>query len=199
MAFKINALDKLIEELGRLPGLGEKTAQRLAFHILKSKNETAKRIADSLLEVAAQVHPCPQCYSYTDQALCSICADSNRQADLLCVVEDPADILRIEAAMQFKGRYHVLQGVLSPLDGIGPDQIRIQELVNRLDTEPISEIILALDADLEGDATALYLTKLVKPRGIRVTRIAHGVPIGGNLEYVDYRTLSRALENRIEL
>lgn len=199
MAFKIASLDKLIDELSRLPGLGEKTAQRLAFHILKSKSEAAKRISDALLEVAAQVHPCPQCFSFTDQDVCSICNDPNRQAELLCIVEDPSDILRIEAAMQFKGRYHVLQGVLSPLDGIGPDQIRIQELLNRLDTEPISEIILALDADLEGDATALYLTKLVKPRGIKVTRIAHGVPIGGNLEYVDYRTLSRALENRIEL
>jgi recombination protein RecR len=199
MAFKINALDKLIEELGRLPGLGEKTAQRLAFHILKSKSETAKRISEALLEVEAQVHPCPQCFSFTDQDLCAICSDPHRQNDLLCVVEDPADILRIEAAMQFRGRYHVLQGVLSPLDGVGPDQIRIQELMKRLDTAPISEIILALDADLEGDATALYLTKLVKPRGIKVTRIAHGVPIGGNLEYVDYRTLSRALENRIEL
>jgi recombination protein RecR len=199
MAFKIAALDKLIEELTRLPGLGEKTAQRLAFHILKSKTDVAEQLSLALTHVKAQVHACPQCFSFTDKDLCDICADSHRDAHILCVVEDPSDILRIEEAMPFKGRYHVLQGVLSPLDGVGPDQIRLQELFNRLDTEKISEIILALDADLEGDATSLYLTKMIKPRGIKVTRIAHGVPIGGNLEYVDYRTLTRALENRIEM
>jgi recombination protein RecR len=199
MAFKIPALDRLIEELSRLPGLGEKTAQRLAFHILKSKNDQAQQLSQALLDLKAQVKNCPRCFSFTDKELCVFCQDTTRQGDLLCVVEDPSDILRIEAAMQFKGRYHVLQGVLSPLDGIGPDQIRLQELIDRLELEKVTEVILALDADLEGDATSLYLTKLIKPRGIRVTRIAHGVPIGGNLEYVDYRTLSRALENRVEL
>ncbi|MDZ4677745.1 MAG: recombination mediator RecR [Oligoflexia bacterium] len=199
MAFKIPALDRLIEELSRLPGLGEKTAQRLTFHILKSKKDIAEQLSAALLELKSQVKNCPQCFSFTDQELCAFCKDTQRQPELVCVVEDPSDILRIEAAMQFKGRYHVLQGVLSPLDGIGPDQIRLQELLNRLENEKITEVILALDADLEGDATSLYLTKLIKPRGIRVTRIAHGVPIGGNLEYVDYRTLSRALENRVEL
>ena len=199
MAFKIAALDKLIEEFSRLPGLGEKTAQRLAFHILKSKSDVAEQLSLALKDVKAQVHACPKCFSFTDKAECDICSDPHRDSHIICIVEDPSDILRIEAAMPFKGRYHVLQGVLSPLDGMGPDQIRLQELFLRLDTEVISEIILALDADLEGDATSLYLTKLIKPRGIRVTRIAHGVPIGGNLEYVDYRTLSRALENRIEM
>jgi recombination protein RecR len=199
MAFKIAALDKLIEELTRLPGLGEKTAQRLAFHILKTKSDIADQLGRALKEVKEQVHACPKCFSFTDKTECDICSDPHRDSHIICVVEDPSDILRIEAAMPFKGRYHVLQGVLSPLDGMGPDQIRMTELFTRLDTENISEIILALDADLEGDATSLYLTKLIKPRGIKVTRIAHGVPIGGNLEYVDYRTLSRALENRIEM
>lgn len=199
--FKIDALDRLIAELSRLPGLGEKSAQRLAFHILKMKDEMACSLSQALLDLKAQVHNCPRCFNYTDQEFCSICTDENRQSDLLCVVEDAADILRIEAAMPFKGRYHVLQGVLSPLDGIGPDQIRLQELMTRLENEKISEIILALDADLEGDATSLYMTKIIKQNaaGTKITRIAHGVPIGGNLEYVDYRTLSRALENRVEL
>ena len=199
----------MIAELSRLPGLGEKSAQRLAFHILKTKNDSARALSQALLDVKDQVHHCPQCFNYTDQNLCAICRDlstsvsgtSSRQRDLLCVVEDAADILRIESAMHFKGGYHVLQGVLSPLDGIGPDQIRFQELLKRLEEGGMKEIILALDADLEGDATSMYITKIVKQSfpEIRVTRIAHGVPIGGNLEYVDYRTLSRALEDRVEL
>lgn len=199
MSFKINALDRLIEELSRLPGLGEKTAQRLAFHILKSKNQIAERLSQALTEVTRQVHHCPVCFSFTDKELCSICDDHDRDSELLCVVEDPSDILRIEDSHFFKGRYHVLQGVLSPIDGVGPDQIRLQELLSRIESGGIREVIIALDADLEGDATSLYLTKLVRPLGVKVTRIAHGVPIGGNLDYVDARTLGRALENRIEL
>jgi recombination protein RecR len=200
MSYKIPSLDRLIEQLGRLPGLGEKTAQRLAFHILKAKDETITQLSQALIDVKAQVHHCPNCFNYTDLELCTICADETRQSELLCVVEDPSDILRIEGAMPFKGRYHVLQGVLSPLDGVGPDQIRLHELLARVESEGVTEVILALDADLEGDATSLYLTKLLKNRGgVKITRIAHGVPIGGNLEYVDFRTLSRALENRVEL
>jgi recombination protein RecR len=199
MAFKIAALDKLIDELSRLPGLGEKTAQRLAFYMLKTKDDYVDRLATALKDVKEQVRHCRLCYNYTDKDICSICADPSRNQHLLCVVEDAADILRIESAMDFKGRYHVLQGVLSPLDGIGPDQIRIAELLTRVESQGVTEVILALDADLEGDATSLYLTKLLKPRSVRITRIAHGVPIGGNLEYVDSRTLSRALENRVEL
>ncbi|MCC6276733.1 MAG: recombination protein RecR [Oligoflexia bacterium] len=199
MAFKIAALDKLIEELGHLPGLGEKTAQRLAFHILKSHMDLAGRLSQSLLDVKMQVHACPECFSYTDKDICSQCADPMREKKLLCVVEDPADILRIEESVSFTGRYHVLQGVLSPLDGIGPDQIRLKELENRVDQYGVKEVILALDADLEGDATSLYINKLLKPKGVRVTRLAQGVPIGGNLDYVDHRTLGRALENRVEL
>ena len=201
MSFKIDALDRLVEHLSRLPGLGEKTAQRLAFHILKAKDESILLLSQSLVDVKAQVHDCPVCFNYTDRELCAVCDDSNRDGQLLCVVEDAGDILRIEAAMSFKGRYHVLQGVLSPLDGIGPDQIRLVELLGRIEQEGAREIVLALDADLEGDATCLYLTKCLKERvkDIKVTRIAHGVPIGGNLDYVDHRTLSRALENRVEI
>mgnify|MGYP000942892424 CR=1 FL=1 len=203
MSFKIAALDRLIEELARLPGLGEKTAQRLAFHILKSRTGIAENLSQALTEVKAQVHDCPHCFSFTDQELCAICSAPHRLTELLCVVEDPADILRIESSLSFKGRYHVLQGVLSPLDGVGPDQIRIHELIERVKNEGIREVILALDADIEGDATSHYLTKhlksLVLEDGpVKVSRIAHGVPIGGNLDYVDYRTLSRALENRVE-
>jgi recombination protein RecR len=200
MSFKIPALDKLIEQLSRLPGLGEKTAQRLAFHILKSKNDAITQLAQALIDVKAQVRHCARCFNYADQEFCAVCRDHKRESEILCLVEDPSDILRIESAIAFKGRYHVLQGTISPLDGIGPDQIRLAELLERLESEGVREVILALDSDLEGDATSLYVTKLVKNRGgIKVTRIAQGVPIGGNLEYVDHRTLSRALENRVEL
>jgi recombination protein RecR len=200
MSFKIDALDRLIDHLSRLPGLGEKTAQRLAFHILKTKDDAILALSQSLVELKTQVHNCPVCFNYTDRDVCGVCSDQNRNMSILCVVEEATDILRIEAAMPFKGRYHVLQGVLSPLDGIGPDQIRFAELLRRLEVEPIEEVILALDADLEGDATSLYLTKVLRQRRpIKITCIAHGVPIGGNLDYVDHRTLSRALENRVEL
>jgi len=197
--FKIEALDNLVELLSRLPGLGEKSAQRLAFYILKSKHGLAPQLAEALTRVQNEVKTCQLCYNYTDQDLCNICRDTQRPEDTLCVVETPADILRLEASGSYQGRYHVIQGVLSPLDGIGPEQLRIAELVNRLEQGNFSELILALDADLEGDATALYLSKILKPKGIRISRIAHGVPIGSNLEYVDHRTLGRALENRIEL
>ena len=202
MSFKIQSLDRLIEHLSRLPGLGEKTAQRLAFHILKTKDDVIKDLSQSLIEVKEKVHSCPRCFNYTDQELCAVCRDGSRDDSLLCIVEDATDILRIEEAMSFKGRFHVLQGVLSPLDGVGPDQIRLTELLSRLEAEGVREIVLALDADLEGDATCLYLTKVIRGRAgssIKITRIAHGVPIGGNLDYVDHRTLSRALENRVEL
>jgi recombination protein RecR len=198
--FNIEALDRLVEHLSRLPGLGQKTAQRLAFHILKAREDNVSGLSQALLDVKSQVHNCPQCFNYTDQELCAVCRDYSRDTSLLCVVEEATDILRIEGAMSFKGRYHVLQGVLSPLDGIGPDEIRLKELVRRIESEDIKEVILALDADLEGDATSLYLTKVLKNHGVfKLSRIAHGVPIGGNLDYVDQRTLSRALENRVEL
>lgn len=199
MAYKIAALDNLVAELAKLPGLGEKSAQRIAFYVLRSKNNYAQALAQALLDVKSLIHDCPVCFNFTDKDLCAICADTNRSSETLCVVEDPADILRIEESGLFKPRYHVLQGVLSPLDGIGPEQIRLKELLERIENDGVKEVILALDADIEGDATCVYLTKLIRNHDIKVTKIAHGVPIGGNLDYVDTRTLGRALENRVEL
>ena len=199
MGYRIEALDNLVAELAKLPGLGEKSAQRIAFYILRSKINYAQGLSDALLEVKASVHDCPHCFLLTDKDICAICADQSRPSDVVCVVEDSANVWRIEESGLLKCKYHVLQGVLSPLDGIGPDQIRLKELLDRIDTEPIKEVVLALDADIEGDATCVYLTKLIRGRNIKVTRIAHGVPIGGNLDFVDARTLGRALENRIEL
>ncbi len=199
MSYRIAALDQLIGELAKLPGLGEKSAQRIAFYILRTRANYAENLSTALLEVKSSVHDCPHCFHLTDKDICAICADPTRPMDVLCVVEDPADVWRIEESGTFKCRFHVLQGVLSPLDGMGPDQIRLRELLERVDREPIKEVVLALDADIEGDATCVYLTKLIRERNIKVTRIAHGVPIGGNLDFVDTRTLGRALENRIEL
>ncbi len=199
MGYKIAALDNLVAELAKLPGLGEKSAQRIAFYVLRSKNQYAEKLSQALVDVKAMIHDCPKCFNFTDKDICSICADTSRPEDVLCVVEDPADILRIEESGLFRPKYHVLQGVLSPLDGMGPDQIRLKELLERVGTDPVKEVVLALDADIEGDATCVYLTKFIRERNIKVTKIAHGVPIGGNLDYVDTRTLGRALENRIEL
>lgn len=199
MAYKIAALDKLIAEIAKLPGLGEKSAQRMAFHILKSKTNLAENISAALLDVKAQVHTCERCFNFTDQVECSICQDSTRSDEIICIVEEAAEVIRIEESGVLRLKYHVLQGVLSPLDGVGPDQLRLKELVERLKTENIKEVVLALDADIEGDATCVYLTKLIRSYNIKVTRIAHGVPIGGHLDYVDARTLNRAIENRIEL
>jgi recombination protein RecR len=199
VAYRIQALDQLISELAQLPGLGEKSAQRIAFHILRSKLDIPERLSRALLEVKSSVHDCPRCFLLTDQDVCAVCEDDSRSKGILCVVEDSADVWRIEETGLTKYKFHVLQGVLSPLDGVGPDQIRLKELLNRLSTEAIEEVVLALDADIEGDATCVYLTKFIRERNIKVTRIAHGVPIGGNLDFVDARTLGRALENRIEL
>ncbi|MBK9292832.1 MAG: recombination protein RecR [Oligoflexia bacterium] len=194
------ALDKLIAELSRLPGLGEKSAQRITFFLLKTKTNLCEDLSQALLDVKAQVHNCTRCFNYTDSDVCAICKDANRSDEVVCVVEEPSDIIRIEETSGgFKLKYHVLQGVLSPLDGIGPDQLRIKELIERLKEEPIKEVVLALRADIEGDATCVYLTKLIRSYNIKVTRIAHGVPIGGHLDYIDARTLGRAIENRIEL
>jgi recombination protein RecR len=213
--FSIPALEKLVQELSRLPGVGPKSAQRLAYHILKSTNGYPERLAEALMQVRLEVHDCPRCFSFTDRAICQFCSDPHRTDEVLCIVEEPSDILRIESSGAFKGRYHVLHGALSPLDGIGPGDLKIAELLSRINsglegkTPVIKEIILALDADLEGDTTVLYLTKLLSERArstdlpaakkLRLSRIAHGVPIGGDIDYVDDRTMSRALENRVEL
>ncbi len=203
----ISALEKLVHELSRLPGVGQKTAQRLAYFILRSPNEYGRQLSESLLRVQAEVHVCPECYNYTDQDLCRYCLDPSRNQESLCVVEEPSDIMRIESSGAFRGRFHVLHGTISPLEGIGPQDIKIPELLQRLEVSPqIKEVIFALDADLEGDTTVLYLTKqLANPnlessrRKLRISRIAHGVPIGSDIDYIDDRTMGRALENRVEL
>jgi len=201
----IAALEKLVQELSRLPGVGPKTAQRLAYHILKSPADYSNRLADALARVQAEVHDCPQCFNFTDVALCRYCADPSRHDDMLCVVEEPSDVQRIESSGAFRGRYHVLHGALSPLDGIGPQDLKIEELVRRVNAgllgekSKIREIILALDADLEGDTTVLYIARALQGKEIRLSRIAHGVPIGSDIDYIDDRTMNRALENRVEI
>lgn len=201
----ISALEKLTHELSRLPGIGPKTAQRLAYYVLRSGNEYPERLSEALLRVKAEVHECPRCFNYTDHELCRYCEDPHRSDESLCIVEEPADIVRIESSGAFKGRYHVLHGTISPLEGIGPKELKIQELLDRVNDgiegklAPIKEVILALDADLEGDTTILYLAKHLQGKNLKLSRIAHGVPIGSDIDFIDDRTMGRALQNRVEL
>lgn len=201
----IGALEKLVHELSRLPGIGPKTAQRLAYHILRSDNGYSERLSEALMRVKAEVHDCPECFNYTDKDLCKYCEDPHRNSEALCVVEEPADIIRIESSGAFRGRYHVLHGVISPLEGVGPQDLKIPELLEKIDAgvrgerPRIKEVILALDADLEGDTTILYIAKHMQGKGIKLSRIAHGVPIGSDIDFIDDRTMGRALENRVEL
>ena len=201
----IGALEKLSHELSQLPGIGPKTAQRLAYYILKSQTEYSERLSEALLRVKAEVHECPRCFNFTDTDLCRYCDDPHRLNEALCIVEEPADIMRIEASGAFRGRYHVLHGALSPLDGVGPQDLKIKELIQRIDEgrsgegPAIKEVILALDADLEGDTTVLYLAKQLQGKDLKLSRIAHGVPIGSDIDFVDDRTMGRALQNRVEL
>ena len=189
----------LIDELGRLPGIGPKSAQRIAFHLLKLPKEDAIRLAHAIVEVKDKVSFCTRCFNVAQGELCDICADNRRDATVLCVVEEPRDIVAIEKTQDFRGRYHVLQGALNPIEGIGADQLRIRELVRRLGEEEIAEIILCTNPNLEGDTTAMYLTRQLRPLGIKVTRLASGLPVGGDLEYADELTLGRALEGRREV
>ncbi|MFZ5470783.1 MAG: recombination mediator RecR [Myxococcota bacterium] len=192
-------LNRLVAQLAKLPGIGEKTAQRLAFHVLRAPKEYARELATALTEVVDKVRLCEQCYALTDEALCHFCRDGRRDDRVLCVVEGVADLLALERTREFKGRYHVLHGVLSPLEGIGPDQLRIKELLTRLHGGQVTEVIVATNPDVEGEATALYLTRLLKPLGLRISRLAQGLPMGGDLEYADQATLARALSARREL
>ena len=189
----------LIDELGRLPGIGPKSAQRIAFHLLKLPKEDALRLARAIEEVKDKVSFCVRCFNVAEGELCDICADNRRDATVLCVVEEPRDIVAIEKTQDFRGRYHVLQGALNPIEGIGADQLRIRELIRRLGEEDIAEIILCTNPNLEGDTTAMYLTRQLRPLGIKVTRLASGLPVGGDLEYADELTLGRALEGRREV
>jgi recombination protein RecR len=190
---------RLVKELAKLPGIGEKSAQRLAFHILKAGPGYASDLAAAISGVVRDVRLCSSCQTLTDQDPCAICKDPRRDGRLLCVVEGVPDLLAVERTHEFRGRYHVLHGALSPLDGVGPSDLKIRELLVRLEREPADEIVIATNPDVEGEATALYLTKLLKPIGIKVTRIAQGVPMGGDLEYADQVTLARALAGRREL
>ena len=190
---------RLVKEFARLPGIGEKTAQRLAFHVLKAGPGYAGELAAAIAGVVRDVRLCAQCQTLTDVDPCPICADPERDARLLCVVEGVPDLIAIERTREYRGRYHVLHGALSPLDGIGPGELKIRELLVRLEGAPVDEVVVATNPDVEGEATALYLQKLLKPLGVRVTRIAQGVPMGGDLEYADQVTLARALAGRREL
>ncbi len=190
---------RLVKELAKLPGIGEKSAQRLAFHILKAGPAYAGDLAAAIAGVVRDVSLCSTCQTLTDQDPCPICKDERRDPRTVCVVEGVPDLLAIERTHEFRGRYHVLHGALSPLDGVGPGDLKIRELLVRLEQAPVDEVVLATNPDVEGEATALYLTKLLKPTGIKVTRIAQGVPMGGDLEYADQVTLARALAGRREL
>lgn len=192
-------LQNLIEEFEKLPGIGSKTAQRLAFHILNQPMEKAQCFADALIQAKKSLCYCKECQNLSDQEICSICANPNRDHSVICVMESPKDVLQMEKTNEFKGVYHVLHGAISPMDNVGPDDIRIQELMNRLTAGEVSEVIMATNPNLEGETTAMYISKLVKPFGIKVTRIAHGVPVGGELEFADEITLSKALQWRVEL
>ncbi len=186
----------LIDELGRLPGVGPKSAQRIAFHVLQAEPAEVRRLADVLIEVKAKVRFCVTCFNVSEDEQCRICRDPRRDPSYLCVVEEYKDVVAIERTREFKGRYHVLGGAISPIDGIGPDQLRIRELMARLSDSQITEVILATDPNLEGEATATYLTRQLSPFGLRVTRLASGLPVGGDLEYADEVTLGRAFAGR---
>jgi recombination protein RecR len=193
-------LRSLIDELGRLPGIGPKSAQRIAFYLLKIPNEDAMRLSDAIVSVKERTALCERCFNVAERgSLCEICDDESRDASVVCVVEDPQAIAAFERTKEFKGRYHVLQGALNPLEGIGPDQLRVEELVARIDSEGITEIVLCTNPNLEGEATAMYLARRLFDLPVRVTRLASGLPVGGDLEYADEMTLGRALEGRREL
>ena len=189
-------LSRLVEELNRLPGIGPKTAQRLAYYILRSPGDEARALAEAVLAVKEKVILCSRCQNITDQDPCAFCQDENRDRSQLCVVEEPLDILALERSGAYKGLYHVLHGVLSPMDGIGPQDLKIKELLPRLRSGEVKEVIVATNPNLEGEATALYLQRLLAPLGLRLTRLARGLPVGADLEYADEVTLSRALEGR---
>ena len=199
MANNIVPLTELIAQFERLPGIGRKTAQRLAFSILEQPPERAEKFAEALINAKRKIHFCKVCQGLTDKEVCDICDDNRRDRSVICVVAEPKDVMAFERTREYTGVYHVLHGVISPLDGIGPDQLRIKELMARLGSGAANEIIMATNPTVEGEATASYISRLVKPMGIKVTRLAYGIPVGGDLEYADEFTLARALEGRNEI
>lgn len=190
---------RLLEELERLPGVGPKSAQRIAYWLLTAETADADRLADAITEVKRTIHFCPRCYNFAEADLCEVCSDSKRDQTIVCVVEEPRDVVAIDRTGEFHGVYHVLQGAISPIDGIGPERLRVRELIDRLAPGEITEVLIATNPNVEGETTALYLARLIKPLGIRVTRIASGLPVGGDLEYADEVTLGRAVEARREM
>jgi recombination protein RecR len=190
------AIQDLIDELGRLPGIGPKSAQRIAFHIIQSEHVDTSRLIEVLRTVKEKVKFCKECGNLSEEELCRICRDERREKNVICVVEESKDVIAIEKTREFRGRYHVLGGAISPIDGIGPEQLRIKELLTRLQNAEIEEVIIATDPNLEGEATATYLSRMLKPLGIQISRLASGLPVGGDLEYADEVTLGRAFEGR---
>ncbi len=190
---------RLIEEFAKMPGVGKRTAERLAYYVLHLSKEEVAGFADALINAKEKITFCPVCQSLTDKEPCDICADERRDGSLICVVEKPKDVIKIEKTREFKGLYHVLHGVISPMDGIGPEDIRLKELVQRVASGEVREVIMATNPNLEGETTAMYAAKLLKPFDVKVTRLAHGIPVGGDLEYADEVTLTRALEGRHEI
>ena len=192
-------IDRLINEFSKLPGIGRKTAQRLAFHVINMDIKDVTGLSNALVDVKNEIKYCSVCCNISDTEVCSICANSHRDQSTICVVEDPRDVAAMERTKDYSGRYHILNGVISPMDGIGPDMLNIKELISRLGDGSVKEIIMATNPTIEGEATAMYISRLVKPMGIKVTRIAHGLPVGGDLEYADDVTISKALEGRREI
>ena len=192
-------LARLVGEFEKLPGIGPKSAQRLAFHVLRMSEDNAQAFAAAVIDVKEQIRLCPVCYNYTDQDRCAICSDAKRDASLLCVVAEPRDVVAMEKTHEFRGVYHVLGGVISPMDGIGPEMLKIRELVNRVSEDGIKEVVLATNPTIEGDTTSMYIAGLLKPLGVLVTRIAHGMPVGGDMDYADQATLIQALQWRREI
>lgn len=192
-------LAKLINELSKLPGIGSKSAQRLAFHILSLEDREAEQLAEAVLSAKREMKYCSVCGNLTDEDPCAICSDPSRREDVICVVESPRDVMAMERIKEFNGLYHVLHGVISPMEGIGPEDINLKALIQRLQANDVKELIIATNPNIEGEATAMYIARLIKPAGIKVTRIAHGIPVGGDLEYADEVTLLKSLEGRREL
>ena len=199
MKYDVMPLPRLIEQFARLPGIGRKTAQRLAFYVLNLPKDKAKEFADAILEAQEKIHPCAVCQNLTDQEVCQICADQSRDHSTICVVEGPRDVMAIERTREYQGVYHVLHGLISPMNQKGPDDLTIRQLLERIQKGGVQEVIMATNPTVEGETTAMYIARLLKPLGIKVTRLASGIPMGGNLEYADEVTLFRALEGRQEL
>lgn len=196
MSYHVPPLERLIEQLQRLPGIGYKSACRLAFYLLNADDKAAEEFIKSIVEAREKIHECAQCCHLTDEELCAICRNENRDKSVICVVEQPQDVAALERTREYNGLYHVLHGNISPMDGIGPDQIRVKELLHRVADQQVKEVIMATNPTVEGEATALYIAKLLKPFGVLVTRLAYGIPVGGDLEYADEVTLRRSLEGR---